>query len=90
MIKNGEKNQIIFHDVAFIDFQVYKSSNKFSVELTDFAVFYSEENLNIEEQLKIKVCVENGNIIQKTKDKDGLILKSNLLIHGMIGLIIYL
>ncbi len=79
--KAVEKNQIIFHDVAFIDFQVYKSSNKFSVELTDFAVFYSEENLNIEEQLqkgKSKVCVENGNIIQKTKDKDGLILERQL------------
>ena len=79
--KAVEKNQIIFHDVAFIDFQVYKSSNKFSVELTDFAVFYSEENLNIEEQLqkgKSKVCVENGNIIQKSKDKDGLILEKQL------------
>ena len=79
--KAVEKNQIIFHDVASIDFKVHKLSDKFCVELCDFAVFYSEENLNIADQLqngKSKVCVENGNIIQKIKDKDGLILENQL------------
>ena len=78
--KAVEKNQIIFHDVASIDFKVHKLSDKFCVELCDFAVFYSEENLNIDDQLqngKSKVCVENGNIIQKIKDKDGLILEKS-------------
>ena len=79
--KAFEKNQIIFHDVAFIDFQVNKFSNKFTVELTDFAVFYNEDNLDIYDQLqkgKSKVCVENGNIVKKTKDKDGLISEKKL------------
>ena len=79
--KAFEKNQIIFHDVAFIDFQVNKFSNKFTVELTDFAVFYNEDNLDIDDQLqkgKSKVCVENGNIVKKTKDKDGLISEKKL------------
>ena len=79
--KAVEKNQIIFHDIASIDFKVHKLSDKFCVELCDFAVFYSEENLNIDDQLqngKSKVCVENGHIIQKIKDKDGLILENQL------------
>ena len=63
------------------DFQVNKFSNKFTVELTDFAVFYNEDNLDIDDQLqkgKSKVCVENGNIVKKTKDKDGLISEKKL------------
>ena len=68
-----EKNQVIFHDIASIDFKVYKNENKLSVELTDFAVFYSEENLNIDSKIpkgRSKIVVENGNIIEKFKDKD--------------------
>ena len=68
-----EKNQVIFHDIASIDFKVHKNVNKLSVELTDFAVFYSEENLNIDSKIpkgRSKIVVENGNIIEKFKDKD--------------------
>ena len=68
-----EKNQVIFHDIASIDFKVHKNENKLSVELTDFAVFYSEENLNIDSKIpkgRSKIVVENGNIIEKFKDKD--------------------
>ena len=71
-----DKNEVYFHDVAFIDFKVNKNGNNLSVELSDFAVFYSEENININEQLqkgRSKVVVENGNIIEKTKDIDGII-----------------
>ena len=68
------KNQVVFHDVASIDFKVHKNGNKISVELFDFAVFYSEENLNLDEQLqkgRSKVYVENGNILEKFKSKEG-------------------
>ena len=49
--------------------------------MTDFAVFYSEENLNIDENLssgRSKIIVENGQIIEKKKDKNGII-KENIL-----------
>ena len=68
------KKEVVFHDVAYINFRVNKHSNKFNVELTEFAVFYSEDNLNIDDNLKkgrSKLVVENGNIIDKRKDNEG-------------------
>ena len=68
------KNEVIFHDVAYIDFNVIKKDKKIYVELIDFAVFYSEDNLNIDEKLqknKSKIVVEDGKIIEKSKDKEG-------------------
>ena len=67
-------NQVFFHDVAYIDFEVLKKDDKLSVELKDFAVFYNEENLSLDEEIrknKSKVVVENGNIVEKIKDSDG-------------------
>ena len=68
------KNEVIFHDVAYIDFNVIKKDKKIYVKLIDFAVFYSEDNLNLDEKLqknKSKIVVEDGKIIEKSKDKDG-------------------
>ena len=56
-------------------------SKKLSIELKDFAVFYNEDNLNIDENLssgKSKIVVENGQIIEKKKDKNGII-KENII-----------
>ena len=76
-----KKGEIIFHDVAYIEFKPIFKKRKLSIELTDFAVFYSEENLNIDENLssgRSKIIVENGQIIEKKKDKNGII-KENIL-----------
>jgi DNA modification methylase len=70
------KNEIVFHDVAYIEFKPIFKGKKLSIELTDFAVFYNEDNLNIDENLasgKSKIVVENGQIIEKEKDKSGII-----------------
>ena len=67
------KGEVIFHDVAYIEFKPHFKGKKLSIELTDFAVFYSEENLNIDSKIqkgRSKIVVENGNIIEKFKDKD--------------------
>ena len=75
------KGEIIFHDVAYIEFKPIIKGKKISIELTDFAVFYNEDNLNIDEDLaseKTKIIVENGQIIEKRKDKNGII-KENIL-----------
>ena len=75
------KGEVIFHDVAYIEFKPVFKGKKLSIELTDFAVFYNEDNLSIDENLspgKSKIIVENGQIIEKKKDKNGII-KENIL-----------
>jgi DNA modification methylase len=75
------KGEVIFHDVAYIEFKPHFKGNKLSVELTDFAVFYNEDNLGIDESLsngKSKIIVEGGQIIEKKKDKNGIISETAL------------
>ncbi len=75
------KGEVIFHDVAYIEFKPHFKGNKLSVELTDFAVFYNEDNLGIDESLsngKSKIIVEGGQIIEKKKDKNGIISETVL------------
>lgn len=75
------KGEVIFHDVAYIEFKPYFNGIKLSVELIDFAVFYNEGNANIDDSLangKSKVVVENGQIIEKKKDKYGIISETIL------------
>ena len=70
------RNEVIFHDVAYIEFKPIFKGKKLSIELTDFAVFYNEDNLSIDENLspgKSKIIVENGQIIEKKKDMGGII-----------------
>jgi len=69
-----QKGEVIFYDIAYIEFKPIIHKNKLSIELTDFAVFYNEGNFNINEELKeekSKIVVENGNLVEKRKDKDG-------------------
>lgn len=75
------KGEVIFHDVAYIEFKPHFKGNKLAVELTDFAVFYNEDNLGIDESLangKSKIVVEKGQIVEKKKDKDGIISETTL------------
>lgn len=70
------KGEVIFHDVAYIEFNAHIEGRKLSVELTDFAVFYNEDNLNVADSLatgRSKVVVEKGKIVEKKKDKNGII-----------------
>ena len=76
-----EKNQVVFHDVAYIEVEPHvKPAGKgrastVCVELTDYSVLYNQDIVdNVVENLKkngSKVLVENGNIIKVAKDKDG-------------------
>jgi site-specific DNA-methyltransferase (adenine-specific)/adenine-specific DNA-methyltransferase len=72
-----EKNQVVFHDVSFIEVKPIVKGNKLSVELTDFSVFYSQDSVdNAAAALgngKNKIVVEKGQIIKVTKDKDGIV-----------------
>jgi DNA modification methylase len=40
-----EKNQVVFHDVSYIEVKPHVKGNTVAVELTDFSVFYSQDSI---------------------------------------------
>jgi adenine-specific DNA-methyltransferase len=84
--KAVEKGQVKFYDVAYIECRsIIKgkgSAKELSIELTDFSVFYNQDNSGeIEEALKpggSKVVVENGQVVKISKDKSEVISKEVL------------
>ena len=77
-----EKSQVNFYEVAHIDAKVEHKNGEISVELTDFACFYTQEKLNeISEKLKkgkSKITFENGEIIKITKEDDEILKKEKI------------
>ena len=71
-----EKNQVVFHDVSYIEIKPIVKKKTIAIELTDFSVFYNQDSIKeVEENLKAggkKLLVENGQIIKIAKDKDGV------------------
>ena len=87
-----EKNQVVFHDVSFIEVKPHVRKGKkktdkpaVAVELTDFSVFYSQDSIkNAEETLKnkgSKIVVEKGQIVKVTKDAKGVVKRETLTQH---------
>ena len=84
-----EKNQVVFHDVSFIEVKphIRKSKKKsekpaVAVELTDFSVFYSQDSVKgAEETVKpkgSKIVVEKGQIVKVSKDAKGIVKREVL------------
>ncbi len=77
-----EKNQVVFHDVSYIEVKPIVKKNTIAVELADFSVFYSQDSVeNASASLKDggnKIVVENGAIIKVSKDKAGIITREIL------------
>jgi SAM-dependent methyltransferase len=77
-----DKGQVVFHDVSYIEVKAHIKKNTVAVELTNFSVFYSQDNLaNVEASLdpgKNKILVENGQIIKISKDKKGIVSRDVL------------
>ena len=77
-----EKNQIVFHDVSYIEVKPHVKKNSIAVELTDFSVFYNQDTVdNAAASLgngKNKIVVEAGKIIKVAKDKDGIVTREVL------------
>jgi len=77
-----EKNQVVFHDVSYIEVKPIVKKNSVAVELTDFSVFYSQDSVeNASASLKDggnKIVVENGAIIKVSKDKAGIVTREIL------------
>ncbi|MFA4845599.1 MAG: site-specific DNA-methyltransferase [Patescibacteria group bacterium] len=77
-----DANQVVFHDVAYIEVKPKVKGKKVQVELTDFSVFYTQDAVdNVAAQLKNgknKITVEKGQIIKVSKDKDGIVERTVL------------
>jgi hypothetical protein len=80
-----EKNQVVFHDVSYIEVKPHVKGKTVAVELTDFSVFYSQDaDEQIESGLKnkaSKIVVRQGKIIKISKDKDGIVTREVLTKH---------
>ena len=68
-----ERGQVKFFDVAFIEVKPIVKKDSIAIELTNFSVFYNQDDLTqVEQELKggaIKIVLENGHIIKLSKDK---------------------
>lgn len=77
-----EKNQVSFHDVAYIEVKPHYKKNAVAIELKDFSVFYSQDSVsNAEETIKnkgSKIVVEKGQIIKVSKDAKGIVKREKL------------
>ncbi len=76
-----EKNQVVFHDVSFIEVKPHIRKNSIAMELTDFSVFYSQDAKGVDESLKkskAKVIVDKGQVIKISKDKNGIVTREVL------------
>ncbi len=83
-----EKNQVVFHDVSFIEAKPHVRPGSagvppaIAIELTDFSVFYSQDSIAAAEaSLKdkaSKIVVEKGQIVKVSKDKDGIVSREVL------------
>jgi DNA modification methylase len=77
-----EKNQVVFHDVSYIEVKPHVQGKKVAVELTDFSVYYTQETIDsVAEGLKEgknKITVDNGKIVKVIKDKNGVVTKEIL------------
>ncbi|MDR2461033.1 MAG: site-specific DNA-methyltransferase [Deltaproteobacteria bacterium] len=78
-----EKDQVSFHDVAYIEARPHFKENSIAIELTNYSIFYSQDNReDVESKLKpgsSKIFIQQGNIIKLTKDKNGIVKKAEIL-----------
>ena len=89
-----ERNQVVFHDVAFIEVKPHvKPGQKnqpttVAVELTDFSVFYSQDSIAAAEadlsgnkKSGSRVVVEQGQVVKVSRDADGTVSREALTRH---------
>lgn len=77
-----EKNQVVFHDVAYIEVKPHMKGSSVAIELTDFSVFYSQDAAE-ELETKLKkgksmVRVRAGQVEKVSKDKKGILSREIL------------
>ncbi|KKR80614.1 MAG: hypothetical protein UU73_C0001G0272 [Candidatus Daviesbacteria bacterium GW2011_GWA1_41_61] len=81
--KAVEKGQVKFYEVAFIEVKPIVKKNTVAIELSDFSVFYNQDDTGeVEEKLKSggsKVVIENGQVIRLSKGKDSEVINREVL-----------
>ena len=68
------RNQVVFHDVAYIEVKPLVRGNEVAVELTDFSVFYSQDSTSGGSELRkrgSRIVVEKGQVTKLTRDVGG-------------------
>ena len=77
-----DRNQVVFHDVSYIEVTPRIKGNQVAVELTDFSVFYSQDSIAAAEaSLRTnasRIVVEKGQIVKVSKDASGLVSREPL------------
>jgi len=77
-----EKDQVVFHDVSYIEVKPHFKKNAVAIELTDFSAFYNQDSVAQAEAVlkkgKSKLVVENGQIIKVSKDKTGIVTQERV------------
>ena len=80
-----EKNQVVFHDVSYIEVKPHVKKKAIAMELTDFSVFYSQDSIDHAAATlangKTKIVVEQGQIVKVIKDKKGVVTREVLTRH---------
>lgn len=80
-----EKDQVVFHDVSYIEVTPHVKKDAVGVELTDFSVFYSQDSIrHAEETIRNKgsrIVVERGQIVKVSKDAQGVVSRETLTRH---------
>lgn len=82
-----ERGHVKFYDLAYVDFKPLVSGRgnekELKVELTDFAVFYNQDDLDdVGEKLRpgsSKVVLDSGQVIKLTKEKDSGVIDREVL-----------
>jgi len=74
-----EKNQVVFHDVSFIEVTPIVKGNTVAVKLTDFSVFYSQDSIAAAEAALAdskkggsKIVVDKGQIVKVSVNAKGV------------------
>jgi DNA modification methylase len=77
-----EKNQVVFHDVSYIEVKPHIKKTSVAVELTDFSVYYSQDSIAYAEvslkENNSKIVVEKGQILKVSKDAKGIVSREAL------------
>lgn len=82
-----ERGHVKFYDLAYVDFKPHitgrGNERELKVELTDFAVFYNQDDIDmVGEKLKkgaSKVVLDGGQVIKLTKAKDSEVIEREVL-----------
>lgn len=79
------KNQVVFHDVSFIEVTPIVKGSTVAVKLTDFSVFYTQDSIAAAEAELAdskkggsKIVVEKGQIVKVTRNAKGITTREML------------